>query len=112
MSTGASALTGASVPISAAVIGEGIPLLERGDIIDVYLFSSEKIDYSQGRASIILQRICSVRDEACINELRKTQGGWASGMEIKELYPFATHRKLSPPFKSDSCARPRGRTAE
>jgi len=89
--------------ISAAVIGEGLPLLERGDIVDVAVVS-QGIDYSKGGAPIILQRVCAARDEVCLNELRKTQEGRVSGVEIKGGYPAAGHRKLSPPLASFGCA--------
>ncbi len=54
--------------ISAAVIGEGVPLLEKGDIVDVYVVS-RGIDYGKGRAPVVVRRICAARDERCLDGL-------------------------------------------
>jgi len=82
--------------ISAAVIAESVPHLERGDIVDVYAVL-QGIDYSKGRAPIILRRVCAARDEVCLEALRKTQEGRESGVEVGGGYSVAGNRNLSPP---------------
>ena len=83
--------------LSAAVIAAGVPLLEKGDIVDVYAGSQEEVDYSKGRAPIVVRRACSVRDESCIDELRRIQNGRVSGVEIR-CDQAATYWKPSPPL--------------
>jgi|ERR1017187_986123 hypothetical protein len=68
--------------ISAAKIGEGLPILERGDIVDVAVLS-QGLDYGEGTASVILNRVCSAQDKPCLDRLRETQDGKVSGVEIK-----------------------------
>jgi hypothetical protein len=98
-----SGLSALLIPIPAAVIGQGVPILEKDDIVDVYL-AYDGMDYGKGRAPIILQRICSGKDDACIKHLRATQGGKIAGVEIEGVYPFPSARKLSPPLKNHHCA--------
>lgn len=94
--------------ISPAVIGEGVPLLKRGDIVDVAVAVAH-IDYSRGRASVILNRVCSVREEGCLDGLRTRQDGRVSGVEIKGGDLVAGHRRFSPPFANFSYSAPKVR---
>lgn len=59
--------------VSALVIAESVPRLKHGDIVDVYVVSG--IDYSKGRAPIVVRRACSARDEGCLNLLPFIIGG-------------------------------------
>ena len=89
--------------ISAAVVGEGVPHLERGDIVDVAI-SLQGLDYSEGRAPIVVRCVCVARDGDCLDGLRRMQNGKVSGVEINGAYPVASHRKLSPPIANCGCA--------
>jgi len=92
--------TGAStqlVTISATPIAAGVPPLDKGDIVDVYVGSREEVDYSKGRAPMILRRVCAARDEVCMGRLRKTHNGRESGVEAGSGYRVASNRKLFPP---------------
>jgi len=60
------------VTISATPIAAGVPPLDKGDIVDVCVGSQEEVDYSKGRAPMILRRVCAARDEVCMGRLRKT----------------------------------------
>jgi hypothetical protein len=82
--------------ISAAVIGDDVPVLAKGDIVDVAMLQG--LDYSKGRAPVVVRRVCAGRDEGCVDELRKTQAGKESGVEVGGGYPAVGHRKLSPPL--------------
>jgi hypothetical protein len=93
--------------ISAAVIGKGMPPLERGDIVDVAI-ASQLVDYNQGRAPVILRRVCGGRDERCIDGLRKKQEGKDSGVEIGGGYSVGGNRKLWPPLANRSRSALRG----
>ena len=88
--------------ISAAVIGEGVPLLERGDIVDVEVVP--RIDYSQGTAPVILRRVCAARNVGCLDGLRRTQGGRVAGVEVKGGSSVAGDRKHSPLLGNLGCA--------
>ena len=105
--------TGAStqlMAVSAAVIGEGIPLLERGDIVDVYVYvASHGLDYSQGRASVILQRVCAAQDKPCLDILRETQDGKVSGVEIKGGDLVAELSRSSSLLANRNCSAPKDR---
>lgn len=90
--------------ISAVAIGKGVPLLERGDIVDVAVLQG--LDYSKGRASAILRRVCAARDDGCLNKLRRTQEGRVSGMEEKGGDHVASYRKFSPPLANLSRSAP------
>jgi hypothetical protein len=94
--------------ISAAVIGEGLPLLESGDIVDVVV-ASRGLDYGKGRASVILNRVCAAQDKPCLDRLRELQGGMVSGVEIKGGDSVAGHRRFSPPFANFSYSAPKVR---
>jgi len=91
------------VVFSAAVIGEGVPLLEKGDVVDVYL-DLENWDYNVGKAPVVLRRICSANDAACLAKLRRTQGGLISGVNVTDEYPPVAYPALSAPLKSHHCA--------
>jgi hypothetical protein len=91
--------------ISAAVIAEGLPLLEGGDIVDVQVVS-RGLDYGKGRASVIAQRICAARDKPCLDKLRRTQGGKVSGVEIKGGDQVVGQVKSSPVLANGSCSIP------
>ncbi len=82
--------------ISATVIAAGVPLLEKGDVVEVAVVL-QGVDYSRGRASIVLRRVCSVRDERCVGELRGMPEGRVSGVEIIGDQ-VAAYRKPSPPL--------------
>jgi hypothetical protein len=92
--------------VSAAVIAESVPALEKGDIVDVEVVQG--IDYSQGRAPVVVRRACAARDEGCLGELRKTQGGKVSGLTVRGGYQVACYRKLSPPLANLGCALQKG----
>ena len=79
--------------VSAAVIAEGVPVLERGDIVDVAVVSQE-IDYSQGRAPVIVRRVCGGRNVECLDGLRRTQEGSVAGVKVGGGYSVARNRKL------------------
>jgi len=68
--------------ISAAVIGQAVPTLHRGDIVDVYVAALQGIDYSKGRAPIILRRVCGGRDVGCLDGLHRTREGSVAGVEV------------------------------
>ena len=89
--------------ISGAVIGEGLPQMEKGDIVDVAVLSQE-LDYGEGTAPVILRRVCAARDEGCLDELRRTQGGKVSGVTVKGAGQRASYRRLSPPLANCDCA--------
>ena len=87
--------TGAStqlVTISATAIAAGVPLLRKGDIVDVAV-AAQGIDYSKGRAPVIVRRVCAARDERCLDGLRKKQNGRESGVEVRGGYRVASNRK-------------------
>jgi hypothetical protein len=88
--------------ISAAMIGEGVPLLERGDIVDVYVVL-QGIDYSRGRAPVVVRRGCSVRDERCLDGLRKKQEGRVAGVAIGSDYSVASDKRFAKPPGNLSC---------
>jgi len=79
-------------------------VLERGDIVDVAVVSQE-IDYSQGRAPVIVRRVCGGRDVRCLDGLRRMQEGRAAGVKVGGSYSVVGNRKLWPPLAN------RGRTA-
>jgi len=100
--------TGAStelMTVSAAVIGDDVPELAKGDIVDVHAVL-QRIDYSKGRAPVVVRRVCGGRDEGCLDGLRKRQGGEVSGVEVKGVYSLPEYRKLSPPVAIFGCAAP------
>lgn len=80
------------VTFSARVIAAGVPLLRKGDIVDVAV-AAQGIDYSHGRAPVILRRVCAARDERCLDGLRKKQNGRESGVEVRGGYRVASNRK-------------------
>ena len=84
------------VTISPTLIAAGVPPLDKGDIVDVYVGSREEVDYSKGRASMILRRVCAARDEGCLDGLRKKQNGRESGVEVGGGYRFASTREPFP----------------
>lgn len=94
--------------ISPAVIGEGVPLLKRGDIVDVYVVS-QGIDYRTGRAPVILRRVCAARDEGCLGELRRKQEGRVAGVAIGGGYSVASHRRFSAALAILGCSAPKDR---
>ena len=99
--------TGAStqlITVSAAVIAEGVPVLKRGDVVDVFVVP-QLIDYSRGRAPVILRRVCGGRDVRCLDGLRRTREGSEAGAEVGGGYSVAGDRKLWPPLAN------RGRSA-
>jgi len=89
--------------VSAAVIGDGVPVLEKGDIVDVFVVPG--IDYSRGRAPIVVRRVCAGRDYGCLDELRRTKDGRVAGVVVGGSYSVAGNRKLVPPVSN------RGRSA-
>jgi hypothetical protein len=89
--------------ISAVVIGDGIPVLAKGDVVNVYV-ASQLVDYSKGRAPVVVRCVCVARDGDCLDGLRRMQNGKVSGVEINGAYPVASHRKLSPPIANCGCA--------
>jgi len=98
--------TGAStqlMAISTAIIAEGVPALKSGDIVDVAV-GSQLIDYSKGRAPVIVRRVCAARDERCLDGLHKRQEGRVAGVEVGGRYSVAGNRKLSPPLGNLGCA--------
>jgi hypothetical protein len=82
--------------ISATVIAAGVPQLRKGDAVEVAVVR-QGIDYGRGRASIILRRVCSVRDERCVGEMGRMREGRVSGVEIR-CDQAAAYRKPSPPL--------------
>jgi len=82
--------------ISATAIAAGVPLLEKGDVVEVAVVL-KGIDYSRGRAPVILRRVCSVRDERCVGEMGRMREGRVSGVEIR-CDQAAAYRKPSPPL--------------
>ena len=92
--------------LSAAVIGDEVPALMEGDIVDVYVMS-QLVDYSQGRAPVILRRVCSVRDEACLDGMRRTQEGRVAGVELKGGDKVASGKRSFSVLASGSCSIPR-----
>ena len=103
-------MKGGWITQSAAVIADGVPILEKGDVVDVYLAYFK--DFSKGKAPIILKRICSIHDKPCIDALRAKQRGRAVGVEIQDMfaeaatamYPRPGDTKLSPPLENYDCA--------
>ena len=91
--------------VSAAVIGDDVPVLAKGDIVDVYVASHE-IDYSRGRAPVVVRRVCAARDERCMNEVRRRQEGRVAGVEVKGVYPLAGDKKLSSLLANLGCTSP------
>jgi hypothetical protein len=81
--------------ISAAVIGDGVPVLEKGDVVDVDVVQG--IDYSQGRAPVVVRRVCAARDVACMDELRRMQEGRAAEVEVRGADQVASYWKPFPP---------------
>ena len=92
--------------VSAATIGEGVPVLKGGDIVDVYVVS-RAFDYGKGRASAILNRVCAARDKPCLDKLRETQDGKVSGVEIKGGDLVAGQVRSSPLLANPSCSIPK-----
>jgi hypothetical protein len=93
--------------ISAAVIGEGLPLLEKGDIVDVAVLS-QGLDYGEGTASVILKRVCAAQDKPCLDRLRESQDDKVSGVEIKGGDRAAGDRRFSPAPATPRYAAPTG----
>ena len=91
--------------ISAAVIAEGVPALRRGDIIDVYVVQG--FDYSEGRAPVVVRRVCGGRDLGCMDGLRKTQEGRVAGVEVRGADQGVSYRKRFPPAANVCCSAPR-----
>lgn len=87
--------------VSAVVIAESVPVLEKGDVVDVYVVQG--IDYSKGRAPVIVRRVCAARDERCLEGLRKKQDRKVSSMEGKEGNSVAENRKLPPVVANRNC---------
>jgi hypothetical protein len=77
--------------ISATIIAAEVPLLKKGDIVEVAVVL-QGIDYSRGRASIVLTRVCSVRDERCVGELRWMRESRVSGVEIRGDQAIASRK--------------------
>jgi len=85
--------TGAStqlMAISAAIIAESVPALKSGDIVDVDVVLG--IDYSRGRAPVVVRRVCAARDTGCLDRLRKAPDGRESGVEVAGGYSVAGTR--------------------
>jgi hypothetical protein len=83
--------------ISAAVVGEGVPHLERGDIVDVAI-TLQGLDYNEGRAPIVVRRVCVARDEGCLGELRRKQEGSVFGVAVGGGYQGACYREVLQPL--------------
>jgi len=77
--------------VSAAVIAEGVPVLKRGDVVDVFVVP-QLIDYSEGRVPVIVRRVCAGRDVGCLDRLRRMQDGRVSGVEVGGGYSVAGTR--------------------
>jgi hypothetical protein len=81
------------IAISAAVIAESVMHLERGDIVDIVVV--QEIDYRKGRAPVVMRRVCSVRDEACLDGMRRTQEGRVAGVAVKGVVQGASYRRFA-----------------
>ena len=77
--------------VSAVVIADGVPVLAKGNVVDVDVVQG--LDYSRGKAPIVVRRVCSVRDEGCLDELRKSQKGRVSDVEVGGGYSVAGDRR-------------------
>jgi len=63
-----------------ARIPDNVPMLRKGDIVDVYLPVAMEMNYDQLKAAIILRRVCEAEDKLC-QEKSKEQVG-KLGMEV------------------------------
>ena len=77
--------------VSAAIIAESVPRLKRGDVVDVFVVP-QGIDYSRGRAPVVVRRVCAVRNVGCLDGLRKAPDGRESGVEVGGGYSVAGTR--------------------
>ena len=87
--------------ISAVVIGDGIPVLAKGDVVNVYVVPG--IDYSEGRAPIVVRRVCAGRDKPCLDGMRRTQEGKVAGVAIGSDYSVASDKRFAKPPGNLSC---------
>ena len=87
--------------ISAAVIDQGVPALEKGDIVDVAMLPG--LDYSQGRAPVVVRRVCAARDDGCLDGLRKMHEGRVAGVAIGSDYSVASDKRFAKPLGNLSC---------
>src|SRR5471030_955903 len=63
-----------------ARIPDNVPMLHKGDIVDVYLPVAMEMNYDQLKSAIILRRVCEAEDKQC-QEKNKDQVG-KLGMEV------------------------------
>jgi hypothetical protein len=59
----------------------------------VYVVSG--IDYSRGRAPVVVRRVCRARDEGCLDGLRRIQDGKVAGVEVRDGYSVAGDRRFA-----------------
>lgn len=65
-------------------IADGVPLIKRGDIVDVlYKKEAYNDDYEGLKANALIKLVCSATDKKCIKDLEKSnKWGVSSGYEI------------------------------
>ena len=90
--------------VSAAVIEDGVPVLEKGDIVDVFVVP--RSDYCRGRVPVIVRRICGGRDERCLDGLRRMQEGREAGVQVGGGGVPGGYRCCSPAVAIRCCFAP------